>query len=275
MTNALRIIVLLSSILYTSASATIINIPGDYPTIQQGIDASNDGDTVLVQPGTYYENINFNGHNIVLGSLFLTTGDTSYIEQTVIDGDSAGTVVTFGDSEDSTTIITGFSIQNGYAENGGGVYCDSGSSPMIYYNIIRENSSYAHGGGIYCIRSSPNIRNNAINGNYADAGGGIYSMLSNIKILDNIISDNISDTGGGVCSAESFFIINNNIINGNIAEAWNGCGGGICCVVDSYGLIYNNTISENSVDAAGGGIFCSESNPTIKNNIIQYNDAYA
>jgi len=49
-------------------SATIINVPTDYDTIQEGIDASCGGDTVLVQPGTYVENINFNGHNIVLGS---------------------------------------------------------------------------------------------------------------------------------------------------------------------------------------------------------------
>ena len=58
-----------------SGSSTIINIPADYPSIQQGIDAGNNGDTVLVQPGTYYENINFNGHNVTLASLFLTTGD--------------------------------------------------------------------------------------------------------------------------------------------------------------------------------------------------------
>ena len=67
--------------------STIINIPADYPTIQQGINAGFDGDTVLVQPGIYIENISFNGHNVVLGSLFLTTGDTSYISQTIIDGD--------------------------------------------------------------------------------------------------------------------------------------------------------------------------------------------
>ena len=87
------------------ASAVIINIPGDYPTIQEGINASSDGDTVLVQPGTYVENINFNGHNIVLGSLFLTTGDTTYIAETMIDGDSSGPVVTFESVEDSTSII--------------------------------------------------------------------------------------------------------------------------------------------------------------------------
>ncbi len=65
------------AVAFMPASATIINVPDDYPTIQEGIDASSDGDTVLVQPGTYLENINFNGHSIVVGSLFLTTADTA------------------------------------------------------------------------------------------------------------------------------------------------------------------------------------------------------
>ena len=91
-----------------AATATIINIPDDYSTIQAGIDASINGDTVLVQPGTYVENINFNGRNILLGSLFITTGDTINILQTIIDGDSLGPVVTFNSGEDSTAIIAGF-----------------------------------------------------------------------------------------------------------------------------------------------------------------------
>jgi hypothetical protein len=77
----------------------------------------------LVQPNTYYENINFNGHNIVLGSLFLTTGDTSYIDSTIIDGGSVDVVVFIMSGEDSTAMLVGFTIQNGYAQNGGGIYC--------------------------------------------------------------------------------------------------------------------------------------------------------
>ena len=103
------------AITFVSASATIINVPDDYPTIQQGIDASTDGDTVLVQPGTYVENVNFNGHNIVLGSLFLTTGDTPCISQTIVDGNDNGSVVTFENGEDTTAMIAGFTISNGGA----------------------------------------------------------------------------------------------------------------------------------------------------------------
>jgi hypothetical protein len=129
-----------------SASATIINIPDDYATIQEGIDAGGDGDTVLVQAGTYVENINFNGHDIVLGSLFLTTGDPSFIEQTVIDGDQQGSVVTFASGETVNSVIEGFTITNGsgtyfdpyWEYGGGGIYCN-GSAPTIQYNIITRS----------------------------------------------------------------------------------------------------------------------------------------
>ena len=89
-------------------SATIINVPADQPTIQAGINAATNTDTVLVQTGTYVENINYNGKLITLGSLFLTTRDTSYISLTTIDGNKNGKVVIFENSEDSTAILCGF-----------------------------------------------------------------------------------------------------------------------------------------------------------------------
>ena len=54
----LQIITLTTVLFVIKTQAQIINIPGDYPTIQQGINAATDNDTVLVQPDTYYENIN-------------------------------------------------------------------------------------------------------------------------------------------------------------------------------------------------------------------------
>ena len=177
-------------------SARIINVPADYATIQEGIDASSDGDTVLVQPGMYVENINFNGHNIVLGSLFLTTGDADYISSTIIDGNGDGSVVSFGLWEDNRSCITGFTIQNGrnYIGWGGGISCRY-SSPIIRNNIITYNWSFAIGGGIYSLESGqPIIEGNIIAGNLASSGayggdgGGIW--ISSGIIRRNLIVGN-------------------------------------------------------------------------------------
>ena len=139
MRRTLIITAIFTAIALIPASATIIDVPSvDYPTIQAGIDSSSDGDTVLVQPGMYIENIDFNGHNIVLGSLFLTTDDTSYITSTIIDGDSLASVITLENGENSSTVITGFTIQNGYAVIGGGIYCHN-SKPRITQNTITNN----------------------------------------------------------------------------------------------------------------------------------------
>jgi len=139
---------------------TVINIPADYATIQAGIDASEDGDEIIVSPGTYVENINFAGKAIILGSLFYTTHDTSYISQTIIDGNQDDSVVTFDSEEDSISVLTGFTITNGLADYGGGIYCVS-SSPSLE-NVTITNNSAEWGGGIYCYRGSSPILVNCI-----------------------------------------------------------------------------------------------------------------
>ena len=106
-------LVVVALIVCRCALATIINVPDDYGTIQQGIDSSSDYDTVLVQPGTYFENVNFNGHSIVVGSMFLITENSSYIYSTVIDGASSGSVVTVNSGETDPAAIVGFTLRNG------------------------------------------------------------------------------------------------------------------------------------------------------------------
>ena len=261
--------ILFTPIICLPACATIINIPDDYLTIQQGIDASSDRDTVLVQPGTYVENINFNGHNIVLGSLFLTTGDTTYISQTVIDGDESSSVVRFTDGENSTAIISGFTLTNGR----GGIYCNN-SSPTISNNIIMRNHSNSNGGGIACLNySSPDITNNTISQNTANlTGGGIYCQDSDPVIYDNTIDSNTAlNAGGGICCSNSSPRIENNILVENHAE--NDYGGGIACFTSSNPEIIGNTISLNTANSEGGGICSYSSNPLIDNNIINGNIA--
>ena len=209
---------------FTPAPADIINIPGDYPTIQEGIDAANEYDTVLVKPGFYEENIQIDVLGLVLASLFLTSGDTSYISSTIIDGNSAGSVIRSLACYDTTAAIIGFTIQNGYNEVGGGILCVA-SNPRITNNIITQNTAIDNGGGIYCFfRANPIIRNNIIIGNVVqnrdwNFGGGIYCENSNPEITDNYIIENEACWGGGIAAVEySSPTISNNIIARNIAD---------------------------------------------------------
>jgi hypothetical protein len=73
--------------------------------------------------------------------MFLTTGDTSYISKTVIDGNAEERVVAFTSGEDNRAMLVGFTITNGKARLAAGVYCLS-SSPVIAYNYITNNHAY-------------------------------------------------------------------------------------------------------------------------------------
>jgi len=151
---------------------------GNFEFIQEGIDASVNSDTVLVYPGTYFENIDFNGKDITVASLILTTGNQDYIHSTIIDGDQNGSVVIFENDETNDAVLMGFTIQNG-----------SG------YDNIYSNC----GGGIFINFSSPSLKFLEISNNYANAGGGI-SFSSTEAYLEaiNIKQNHAFKNGGGI-----------------------------------------------------------------------------
>ncbi|MCD6163121.1 MAG: right-handed parallel beta-helix repeat-containing protein [candidate division Zixibacteria bacterium] len=259
-----------------SLSATIINIPADYATIQSGIDVSSDGDTVLVQPGTYVENINFNGHGIILASLFLISGDTSHIHETIINGDSVETVIkiwSFPPHEfDQWPTILGFTICNGRGEYGGGISCRY-ASPFITNNVITQNSTNRSGGGIFCWSgSNPIIVNNVISNNFALEGGGLWICYSYPTIDSNNIISNIAITmGGGIsinCCSYDTLVISNTTIACNEADY----GGGVSAEYSTFEMS-NVTITENLCVQSGAGLYLDISYPTILNTIFWSNDA--
>jgi predicted outer membrane repeat protein len=254
--KAIRSLTLSMAALAAWLQATVINIPTDYSTIQAGIDSALVGDTVLVQPGRYVENINFNGQNIVVGSLFLTTNDTSFISQTVIDGDSSGSVVTFDSGEDTTAVLCGFTIVNGTGtENisygtikGGGIYCES-SNPRLYDLVILDNSAFS-GGGIYVINSNTVLERLIVIGN---TGAGLQAEDSNLRLSNIHIRNN---DGSGIQCYRTNAIVRNGLISNNRSNPW---GGGISCSLSSGMTLVNTTIKNNSATSSGGGIWCYES----------------
>ena len=177
-----------------------------FNNIQDAIEYADNGSTIQVSKGTFYENINFNGKNIALiGNDELTT----------IDGMNNGSVVTFNSGENSEAILSNFIIRNGEAHFGGGISVgiDIESSPTIVNNFITNNMSL-NGGGVYFNKSFSNFSYNVISENSATGfGGGIYSEHNGeIEITNCTIVKNSAINGGGGISSWSNDLILNSII---------------------------------------------------------------
>jgi len=218
--------IVLILLMFGGATAGIIKVPADYATIQAGINAAMTGDTVLVQPGTYTENISFIGKNIVLGSLFITTGLGTYIKNTIIDGSKIGSVVTIRSGEDSTTVLCGFTITNGYALCGGGIDCHE-AYPRLSHLIVVDNIA---DDGYWLFTSGK--------------GGGIH-LRNSRATLDNLllVKNQSSRWGGAVCVTDSKIKLNQVTIIGNKSEQ----GGGINFENDQGSSVINSIVWANQV----------------------------
>lgn len=243
-------------------------VPGDFSSIQEAIDAAPTlWCEIVVDPGTYVENIDFRGKDITLRS-------SNGPEQTVIDGSQAGPVVTFSAPCKDGAAIDGFTIMNGYSTEGGsGIQCQRYSMPAITNCLIVGNSTSYNGGGIECEMSDALISHNVIAYNIADgSGGGIYAIQASPEISANIIFGNISTaalgSGGGIVVNKGDPVLFNNLIVYNSAAM----GGGVMMndVADLFFL--NNTVTGNTANSRGGlyFMFCDGS---ITNSIVWGNAA--
>ena len=253
-----------------------ILIPAHFPTIQEGIDAAPEGKVILVAPGTYEENITFQGKAITL------KGEGG-AEVTVIDGGQNGVVVRFDWAETEESVLDGFTITNGGNNKyGGGIHCGQTTAPVIKNCIITRNQTVgmSDGAGIYSYHSSPTILNCLIKENWTDqshdgygagiySGGGLGPTIKNCTIIGNIGSR--AGDGGGIFCRDSSLLIEDSAILENIAGD-HGAGIDLWDCYDPPVRIIRCTISGNYSDERGGGMYFYRSpGVTVENCIITDN----
>lgn len=268
-----RIAVTLSCLLITLLAAPVraqktINVPGDAASIQAGINAASNGDTVLVAPGTYVENIDFKGKAITVTS---SGGPT----KTTIDGGQKGIVVNFASNETRASVINGFTITDDgpplpaqVTVTAVGIFV-GGANPTITNNVITNNRGF----GIEVYSGSAYISGNTITNTSTagdprqdfgcdyDDGDGIFIQGASNTIVDppvidhNTIEQNVGHClGGGIglFAAAVSTIISNNIIANNQSL---GYGGGV--YDNGSASLYQNLIYNNVSGVAGGGVYLS------------------
>ena len=259
-----------------------------FKTIQYAIEHANtsSGDTILVAVGTYAENINFRGKDIVIGSLTLTTSDKSYVSQTIIDGGSpsnsdSASVVTFPGGETSSAKLVGFTLQNGNGllinniRYGGGIYTKS-SSPSLKHLIIKNNANSSnannlYGGGIFfgqksdALLDSSAVMNNG-KANDFGRGGGIYiDSFSDVTLDSIIVFNNKANWGGGIYLPSKLVQTKPVLKRVEIISNDANKGGGVFSGGTSSGAvtIYNSNVSSNTADN-GGGFYVTRSGNKIE-----------
>jgi parallel beta-helix repeat protein len=231
------------------------------------LDGNQNGSVVTVPPGATVDT-RIDGFTIRNGN---------GTPNTVSGRDGGGIYCTSASATISNNVITANTLASG-SSSGGGIYCHSNASPVISNNTIAGNTAYDNGGGVYCGTGSAAISGNTISGNGAGLeGGGLYCS-SSATITGNTIRGNTAHTrvtgangGGGIyCTGPA--TITGNTITGNSARQ--GWGGGIC-FSSTTGTFSNNTVSENS-GTKGGGIYCAGALSITNNGITgnRANDAF-
>ncbi len=246
--------------------ATIVIVPTDQPTIQQGINAASPGDTVLVEDGIYLENVKIFSKQLHLASRYILDQNSQHILHTIIDGSSPT-------STDSGSCVIVSGVTGGIVE---GFTLTRGTGTRWF--DPSDSHIYREGGGILTDGGNVTIRHNLIMNNEAwiqtgatsAGGGGIRSGFGNATIESNVIAYNRGWYGGGVVFFHESGTIRNNIIWKNSGGGAFG-GAGLWIWNSTSPVVMNNTVVENASTKDAGGISLNNVTVTGLDNIVRVN----
>jgi len=176
-------------LLVSFLSATIINVPDDYSTIQAGINASDNGDTVLIAQGIYFENLILQKEIVLTSNAIYDDLDSDFhnnenINETIISGPpepddpSKGSclVIRYGDIEPT---IFGLTFQDGLGTSM--IEVDCGTFPV------------RSGGAILIYEAYPTIMYNRFlnNGGGENTGGNVVASVANGGAISHYDTDDV------------------------------------------------------------------------------------
>jgi len=271
---------LLLTFLCTSSFAAVIHVPGDQPTIQAGLDAAADGDTVLVADGLWQgpdnRDLNFQGKSITLQS---ANGPANCIIDAEGNLDYPRRCVWFSHGEGRGSVLRGFTLTGGYGGNYGGAIVVHSESPTITGNIFSDNHGN-DGSAIGCVGGSPLIEKNIFydNGYFSMSdGGALYFVMASPVIRDNLFLENINygEAGAGYFEGGAPLIEGNRFIGNaseNILREFHVGGALVLRDLGPDTVIRGNLFRENRA-GEGGAIYCNNASPKISGNVFKNNTA--
>ncbi len=255
-------------------------------SIQASIDAAQDGDVVEVGPGTYVEQLDFMGKDLVLRS-------TQGPELTVLDGDDYGgpfpwtgtSVVSFTHGEPLSATLEGFTITNGHGQpviwEVGRGWLEAGvlilnSSATIIDCIFTENhsrhSGQSLGAGVAVMRGTALIRDNVFRDNLGFWGGGGVGLVESVASIEgNLFENNLGTRGAAIIAVQRSEVdLLDNTFRSNVAGH-----GGHLYVKDSVLSSSLDTFEGGSAWGNGGAVAVQDAHVTIADATFEDNEAEA
>jgi predicted outer membrane repeat protein len=244
---------------------------GDYVDIQDGIDAADHGDTVVVLGGTYTGERN---RDLDFGGTLLRLEGSPGHVLTTVDCESEGRGFHFHSGEDSTAVVHGVMVVNATADSGAGAFCQNGSDPKFEQCIFMENHAADIGGGLCAINSSPVIRDCYFDSNTSSEGARRSAQGGGAGCVDcpvlrmsgtQFVGNQSNGIGGGIYARECQLACVSCEFHDNQLTTYGNHGAGVRLQQCNNSSFLNCLFEENGglQPVVGGGLAVSSSVVTV------------